>query len=77
MALEALIQSSPFITGAALEVAFMIGLFILRTPLELAALVLIPFNVVIVAFFIPAITPLVGLAAGILIGFMFLRIIRR
>jgi hypothetical protein len=75
--LESLIQSSPFLTGIGLEIAFLIGLFILRTPLELAALVLIPFNVAIVAFYVPAITPLVGIVGGLLIGFMFLRLIRR
>jgi hypothetical protein len=77
MVLESLIQSSPFITGISLEVAFMIGLFILRTPIELAILVLIPVNVIVIGFYVPAIIPLIGLVAGILIGFAFLRIIRR
>ena len=77
MGIDPLLVSDPFIMGVSLEIAFFIGLFIIQCPFELAVLVLIPFNLILVGFYIPAIQPLLAIVCGIYIGFMFLRIVRR
>ncbi len=73
---EFAIASLP-VMGICLEIAVLLGLFLLRVPLELAVLILIPFNVIIVGYFIPVLIPIIGILAGIVIGIAFLRIIRR
>ena len=77
MPIDLAFATSPFIVGVSLEIATLIGLFILRTPLELAVLVLIPFNIVIVGYYIPSLIPLIGIVSGVVIGIFFLKIIRR
>lgn len=69
--------AAPFVTGIVLFIGFVIGMFLLRIPLEFAVLMGIPFILGVVAFYIPAITPILAIACGIVIGFMFLKIVRR
>lgn len=77
MAIDLVFATSPFVVGVSIEVALLIGLAILRVPIELAALILIPFNLIVIGFYIPAIIPMVGIVAGVVIGFFFLKIVRR
>jgi hypothetical protein len=75
--LDALVFGSPVLTGLALEVAFVIGLAILRMPIEIAILILLPLNFFVIGAFLPEIIPVIAVVSGIFIGFMFLRIVRR
>ena len=77
MAIDLVFATSPFILGASLEIAVLIGLFILRVPAELAIIILIPFNLVIVGFYMPQIIPIIALVAGLFIGFALLKVVRR
>lgn len=77
MTLDALIYGSPVLTGLAFEIAFIIGLAILRMPIEIAILILLPLNFFVIGAYIPEIIPVIAIVSGIFIGFMFLRIVRR
>ena len=77
MVFDLTFATSPFIVGLSLEIGVLIGLFILRVPIELALLILIPFNLVIVGFYVPALIPIITLLSGLVIGFGFLKVVRR
>ena len=77
MAIDLMFATSPIVVGFSLEIAVLIGMFILRVPLELAVLILVLFNIVIVGFYVPALIPLIGIVTGLVIGMFFLRIVRR
>lgn len=74
---DILIGSSPIVMGLALEIAVLIGLFVLRTPLELAIVILIPFNILVVSFWLPSLIPIMTILTGLVIAFGLLRIVRR
>jgi hypothetical protein len=77
MPLEAFVAGSPVLTGLAFEIAFVVGLAILRAPIEIAILILLPLNFFIVGFYIPEIIPVIAVVAGLYIGMMFLKVVRR
>lgn len=77
MVLDPLVFGSPVLTGLAFEIAFIIGLAILRMPIEVAILILLPLNFFFVGAYIPEIIPVIAVVSGIFVGFMFLRVIRR
>jgi hypothetical protein len=68
---------SAFITGIILLVGFLIGMFILRLPVEFVVLLGIPFVYGLVIYYVPALGPIIAIVAGIIIGFMFLKVVRR
>jgi len=78
MVFETLIGGgAPFITGIVIFLGLVIGMFLLRLPLEFAVLITVPVIMGIVAYYIPALTPITAIIIGIIIGFMFLKIVRR
>jgi hypothetical protein len=74
--LETLIFNSPFVTGIILLFSLMVGMAIMGLPVEIAALIGVPFTFLIVGYYVPALTPILALIGGLFIGFMFLKIVR-
>ena len=78
MALEFLSAiGDPFIIGMSILFAVTVGMFLIGATLEVVALIMIPFTLVIVGFFIPALIPVLAIACGLIIGMMFIKVLRR
>lgn len=68
---------SPPIIGMCLLVGVLGGLYYLRAPLELVVLIMVAFSMTIAGFFLEGLVPLIAIACGVVIGMMFLRLVRR
>jgi hypothetical protein len=79
MILDALISGggSPFVTGIAIFIGLIAGMYILKLPTELTILVSIPLIFGIIISFVAGLEGLILIILGTFIGFFLLKIVRR
>lgn len=68
---------SPFITGLFILLGVLIGLFILRIPMEFSVLIFIPLLLGVVGYYVSSVAAITGIIVGIIIGLGFLKLVRR